>query len=197
MSFLTFKFVTIHPLNLKTWAVAALCFLFLSSCSLVPKQPPVAYGDWYFKGKMAVRNATEASSFNVEWLQQGDDFQIKLSGPLGQGRMTIKGRPNDVTLIQGDTQVQASSLSSLVYETTQLDLPLEQLQFWVRAEPYPFQPADTQVNDDGLVTAIDQAGWAVSITDYFSEATPRPRKLSFAKAGDTGKLIIREWNTLP
>lgn len=168
----------------------------LSGCSLLQTPEPLAEEAWSFKGKMAIRNDVEASSFNVYWLQQGEVFQIELSGPLGQGEVRISGQPGDVTLTQGKKEVKAISLSDLAYEITSMDLPLDHLQFWVRAEPSPFEQYILTENEAGLVEAIEQSGWRVSITDYFDDESESPRKLSFAKASETGKLIIREWNGL-
>jgi outer membrane lipoprotein LolB len=143
---------------------------------------------------MAIRNDMEASSFNVFWVQQGDVFQIELSGPLGQGEVLISGQPGDVTLTQGKKEVRALSLSDLAYEITSMDLPLDHIQFWVRALPSPFEQANVINNDAGQVERIEQSGWQVSITDYFDAPSDNPRKLNFAKSSESGKLIIREWN---
>lgn len=184
MSFLRSKF-----------ALFLLILTALSGCSLQPPKGSLIDEQWSFRGKMAVRNPTEASSFNVQWLQQGDTFQIELSGPLGQGEVFISGQPGDVTLKQGDTVVQSNSLTSLVYEATSLELPLDYLQYWVRALPSPGTPYELTKNDQGQISTIAQSGWEVAITEYFEETSAYPRKLSFAKATDSGKLIIREWNT--
>jgi len=168
--------------------------LTLTGCSLNPKKEPLQFGDWAFKGKMAVRNKTEASSFNVDWLQQGELFQIELSGPFGQGAVTIKGLPGSVTLIRGETIIQSDSLNHLLYEETSLDLPLDYLQFWVRALPSPFDSYEAVNDESGQLSELEQDGWTVSFTDYFDRENSLPRKLRFAKAEDSGKLVIREWS---
>jgi len=168
----------------------------LSACSTFKTQPTPADLDWSFTGKMAIRNATEAQSFNVDWLQMGETFQIRLYGPLGQGEVIIKGNPQQVTLIKGDQRLESHSLNGLLYESTGMDLPLDHLQYWVRAKPMPFETHLAKLNDTGQVSQIDQSGWTVLISDYFDETTPRPRKLSFANQRDSGKLVIREWNAL-
>jgi outer membrane lipoprotein LolB len=173
-----------------------LCLIILCSCSQFSTKE-YASADWSFKGKMAIQNETESSSFNIYWLQQADEYQIELSGPLGQGKVTIKGEPGLVVLIKGDDLLYSTSLSSLVAENTTLDLPLDYLQFWVRALPVPGLPYQTEQNESGQTTAILQSGWNVAISSYFDQAVHLPKKLSFVKAEQSGKLVIREWPQAP
>jgi outer membrane lipoprotein LolB len=167
----------------------------LNGCSTLKVSPQLEAGEWSFKGKMAVRNTEEASSFNVNWLQQGNFFDIELSGPLGQGAVTISGDQNRAILTQGDEQLESNNLSNLVWEATRLDLPLDQLQYWVRAQPWPYDPHTLTQNETGQTVEIIQSGWTVSITAYF-ESSNNPRKLSFARSTDNGKLVIREWQVV-
>lgn len=176
--------------------VVVLTLIFLSSCSqLATKTEPDS--DWSFRGKMAIQNETESSSFNVRWLQQAEHYQIELSGPLGQGLVTIKGEPGLVVLIKGDDLWYADSLRNLIAENTSLDLPLDYLQYWVRALPVPEVESQQSINENGQTVQILQSGWLVSITSYFEEQNTLPRKLNFAKAEQTGKLVIREWSQPP
>ena len=100
-------------------------------------------------------------------------------------------------MTQDDKMATSNSLSDLAYQATNMDLPLDYLQYWVRAKPAPKESFSLTKNANGQVTEIAQAGWVVSISDYFDEVPARPRKLSFAKEQDSGKLVIREWNPLP
>lgn len=181
--------------SLRTFA-GLVCLSFLFSCSQFSTRE-VAESDWSFKGKMAVQNEAESSSFNIYWLQQADNYQIELSGPLGQGLTTIKGQPGLVVLIHGDDLLYSDTLRNLLAENTTLDLPLDYLQYWVRALPVPEVPYQSSQNEHGQTTGIIQSGWNVSITSYFDQPDHLPKKLSFAKAQQSGKLVIREWPQAP
>ena len=186
----------LHNNSVKT-ALTLCLTLVLTGCSLFQSKPIPEDLDWSFTGKMALRNASEATSFNVDWLQIGEAYQISLYGPFGQGEITIKGQPGQVTLFQDDKKLTSTSLNGLLYEATSMDLPLDHIQYWVRAMPQPLETATVNKDAQGLVESIQQAGWQVTFSDYFEESSPRPRKLSFIKASDSGKLVIREWNPLP
>lgn len=153
--------------------------------------------NWAFTGKMAVRNATEASSFNVEWQQMAQAFEIELSGPLGQGAALIKGEPGFVTLRRGGEFWQASSLSDLADQVADLRLPLDHLQYWVRAKPFPGSRAELRrAEESGQVVMIRQSGWEVTYPSYYGEgATALPRRIDFERDDRSGRLVIRNWMT--
>jgi outer membrane lipoprotein LolB len=167
--------------------------ILLSGCSLISPKTQTVQGDWAFSGKMAIQNPTQATSFNLDWVQQNAFFQIVLSGPFGQGKISIKGEPGRVSLTKDGQQQTAHSLNGLLYNATSMDLPLDYLQFWVRAEARPGKAFSLGRNDQGQINRIVQAGWTVDISDYFAAPINLPRKLVFINGEDRGKLIIRDW----
>ncbi|MEJ2044356.1 MAG: lipoprotein insertase outer membrane protein LolB [Reinekea sp.] len=171
-----------------------LVLLQLTGCALFQKNSLPDTGDWAFKGKMAIRNEKEASSFNVTWVQQGLFYRIILSGPLRQGEMTIEGQPGNVVLTSGKDTYHANSLNQLVYELTELELPLDHISYWVRGLAMPGEKASISTSESGQINLIEQAGWLVSYNDYFTDQSALPRKLSFVREQSSGKLFIREWN---
>lgn len=179
--------------HLRRFLVA--CIVVLTGCASIQTDENLD-ADWAFKGKMAVRNATEASSVNVTWTQLNQNYDIELSGPLGQGSVSVVGRPGSVTMTQGSNNYSASTLSELVLATTNLDLPLDHLQYWVRGRPSPLAPYSLGRNAAEQVIEINQADWLVNISEYFDSDSPLPRRLQFARDENIGKLVIREW-TLP
>ncbi len=182
--------------GLRVWFFITLLSLSLFSCSHL-KGPTYDAGDWSFKGKMAVRNSTEASSFNINWLQQAEIYTLELSGPLGQGAIVINGKPGDVSLTKNNQVFHSENLSQLVYETTEMDLPMEHLQYWVRARPYPYAAYARAKDANNQLETLSQSGWTVTYSAYFEQLEPLPRKLSFTNGTDSAKLIIREWKELP
>jgi outer membrane lipoprotein LolB len=171
--------------------------LILTGCTNLGTQPNA--GDltdhWALTGKMAVRNATEASSFNVNWEQRSQAFDIELSGPFGQGAVQITGVPGKVILTRGSEQVSRNTLSELAYEITDLDLPLGYLQYWVRAKPYPGIDATIERDPTSRqVNRITQSGWQVDYPVYFDTASEAlPRRIDFVRNNSSGRLVIRNW----
>lgn len=176
--------------------IALLVPLLLVGCVTTGPQPDGSEltENWAFTGKMAVRNATEASSFNVDWQQMAQAFEIELSGPLGQGAAKIEGEPGYVTLQRGGDFWQAGSLSELGNQVADLNLPLDHLQYWVRAKPYPGSRAELKRAESGQVESIRQSGWMVTYPAYYGEgATALPRRIDFERNDSSGRLVIRNW----
>lgn len=176
---------------------ALLVAALLTGCAGFKPQPDATdlNENWAFSGKMAVRDSEEASSFNVHWQQEAQAFDIELSGPLGQGAVVIEGRPGEVVLTRGDERVRADSLRQLAYEVTNLNLPLDYLQYWVRARPAPNTEASVlREPTSGQVELIEQSGWTVTFPAYYGEGeTALPRRIDFQRNDSSGRLVIRNW----
>jgi len=173
-----------------------LAMLVLNGCSLIPKHVEDPSYDWAFEGRMSISDGQQASSFNVDWEQTAGNFEIELYGPLGQGRTQVSGTPEQVILTQGTQYWIADDLTQLALELTDMQLPLDYLQYWVRALPEPNSVAEQQRNELGQVTTLTQAGWLVEFTEYHPDATTLPSKLSFKRENRRGRLVIRDWTLI-
>lgn len=168
----------------------------LAGCSLTPKQAEEPSFDWAFTGRMSISDGQQASSFTVEWQQTALDFDIELYGPFGQGRTSITGTPEQVILTQGTQYWIADSLSQLALELTEMQLPLDYLQYWVRALPEPNSRATQKHNDLGQVISIEQAGWLVEFSEYHPQMQQLPSRLNFQRENRRGRLVIRDWTLI-
>lgn len=149
---------------------------------------------WAFSGKMAVRNAREASSFNVDWVQSQASFEIELSGPLGQGRVEVAGRPGRVTLRQGDDVWHARSLTELGQRLADMNLPLDHLQYWVRGRASPRDIGTLTLDNQGRMTRLQQSGWTVNFPAYYGDGPDAlPQRIDFERDDASGRLVIRNW----
>ena len=183
--------------NLVTRFAAMTLSLVLVGCASFSNLSHDENIDWAFKGKMAVKNSVEASSFNVIWRQEASAFDIELSGPLGQGRINVYGDHASATLVQGKDQWTANSLEDLLWDLQQISLPLDYLRYWVRALPKPNEPFKQQLNEtSGFINELTQAGWTVQYSRYQDSPPFMPTKLSFSREDRSGKLVIREWSLL-
>ncbi|AJQ96409.1 lipoprotein insertase outer membrane protein LolB [Gynuella sunshinyii] len=149
---------------------------------------------WNMDGKMGVRQDSKGASFNVAWKQYPTEFQLSLSGPLGQGAVSVSGDRYGVTMIDSDgTAHKARSLEQLMAENTDLILPLAQLPYWVKGIADPHYPATISLNENNLAGQLDQLGWTVSYLSYFQLTPPLPQKLKFQQGENSGKLVIKRW----
>ena len=136
----------------RHWLLASYLVL-LSACSLTPdvipsgQQALIANGDiqhWQVSGKIGWRHGSNAESAYLNWSQCGDHYEIRLSGPLGQGAAKLYGNSQQAYLQTGDGQVlSAGSPEQLLFQKLGWSLPLSPLKFWLRGIPSPrfaFQP---------------------------------------------------------
>lgn len=162
-----------------TAAIAAM--LFLSRCAPLPGPAPGAAVDplvheqrlralehWHLQAKAGWRSPGQNGSARLNWQQARQHFFISLSGPLGQGRVTLNGTPERVTLTPADGLTQrADSARQLLQQQTGWDLPISLLTDWLLGLPALTQPVGQLTRtDNGLLNTLQQADWQLSYSHY-------------------------------
>ena len=126
------------------WLLATLALL-LSACTRQVTQPPtpthpianLALEQWQLSGKLGIRGEDISESAYLNWQQCGDEFSIRLSGPLGNSAAHLSGNSDQVLLETGEGSYRAPSAEQLVYQQLGWQLPVSQLTYWVRGVPAP------------------------------------------------------------
>jgi outer membrane lipoprotein LolB len=159
-----------------------------------------ALSHWQLSGKLGIRAPSDSGSASLNWRQDGRRYRIDLSGPLGQKRMLINGRPGRVTLAQaGQKTRSAASAEELIAQVANWNLPVTQLGYWVRGLPSPSSPIEQiQKDERGLITELQQGGWHISYAGYAAQplngaSLPLPQKIIAQYADLRLTLIARSW----
>lgn len=196
-------------MQLRLFFIASL--LFFSGCahqgSLTP--PPdvlehqrqvQAINEWQLTGKLGIRTTNESGSASLKWAQQIANYQINLSGPLGQKRMIITGSPDKVRLEQtGEPIQEARTAEALIKKSVGWNLPVAQLAYWVRGLPAPrLRITQLEQNESGLIAQLIQGDWSISYSNYrdqtFNGAVlPLPGKITATYKDVRLVLVIRDW----
>ncbi len=79
--------------------LASLLISQLTGCSPFNNKP--VQDSWTLSGKIGITTPKESMAGFIRWQQQQDNFDIYVSGPLGQGSTRIQGNPQQATLTQG------------------------------------------------------------------------------------------------
>ena len=58
----------------------------------------MAPADFRLGGKIAVRGGAEAFSASFDWAQRGETYDVEFWGPLGQGRVRLRGDATRLTV---------------------------------------------------------------------------------------------------
>jgi outer membrane lipoprotein LolB len=189
-----------------------LSLLFLGGCahrsSLTPPQNVAehqrqlqAISDWQLSGKLGIRTADDSGSASVKWVQQLANYQINLSGPLGQKSMIITGTPEKVRLEQsGEPAQEAKTAEALIKKSAGWTLPVAQLAYWVRGVPAPkLRITHLHQNESGLIAQLIQGGWRISYSNYRDHTLngvilPLPGKITAEFEDVRLILVIRTWH---
>jgi outer membrane lipoprotein LolB len=150
---------------------------------------------WHLRGKIGLRQKNKAHSAYLNWQQCGDYYDIRLSGPFGQGAARLYGNKQRATLLRSDqTRLSASSPEQLLAQELGWSIPVSQLLYWIRGIPEPnnaFTPSATH-------TGFKQSDWQVSYptlstVDRFS----LPTKAIAKQSNLTVTLILKHWDLNP
>jgi len=193
------------------FSLLLLALLFTGGCahhSLTPPQDVLehqrqvqAINDWTLTGKLGIRTTEDSGSASVKWVQKIANYQINLSGPLGQKSMIITGTPDKVRLEQtGEPAQEAKTAEALIKKSVGWTLPVAQLAYWVRGVPAPkLRITHLQQNQNGLIDQLIQGDWSITYSNYrdqsFNGVTlPLPGKITAEYKDVRLVLVIRDWH---
>lgn len=163
------------------------------------QQSVQAIENWSFQGRSLIRQGQEGWNAGLRWTQNADDFRIKLSGPFAQGGMLLAGDDEAVTLTLDDGESHtAATPEALLEETVGWLLPVSALRDWVRGLPHDGLKTDfIELNEDGQMTRLEQAGWQVEIKRYKPFAGTRMPDKVFIEHPDLSlRLVMNRWREL-
>lgn len=183
----------------------------LSGCALVRTPPPSTPGiadpeawqerrerlngfdHWSLQGRAATGKVLGWSG-NLNWRQDGETFDVRLSGPLGAGGFRAKGEPGLVRIYTGDETYYTNEPEELVEDIVGWRFPLEGLRYWAIGLPAPGSPARLSVDGDGLLAGLYQSGWQLAFTEYQRTDGPTlPRRIVLDNGEHTLQLVIDRW----
>ena len=187
--------------------VLGITTLLLGACSQLQPAPSnsddftpnMAIQHWQLRGKMGIRYDGNAASPYLNWLQCGDAFDIRLSGPLGQGAAHLYGDQQQATLKTSDQQTfSAPSARELLSRQLGWEIPVSQLQYWIRGIPDPALASTPNAQ------GFQQLGWQLSYSkqrSYTQPSTAKPYPLPGKVVAIHPRLkltlILKHWELQP
>ena len=150
---------------------------------------------WQAVGRIGVINGQDGWHANFQWTQHERDYRIDLIGPLGQGRVLIRGDGQQVTIQTQDGQSQtAPDPDSLLERTLGVRLPVEGLRYWIRGASEPGPIAALQTDASGRLLRLEQKGWILEYPAYSPSASPAlPARIVARRQDLSVKLVIDQW----
>lgn len=192
----------------RSWCLLA-AVLVLAGCAATPTSmelPPLdswearsevlgRLQDWEFKGRIAVKAGDDGFNGKFNWAQEGEAFNATVGGPLGMGTVRIEGDGDSVVLTDKDgveTRLQdAEAELRWRYGWT---IPVASLRYWALGIPDPRLPAETELDETGRLTRLEQSNWVVQISRYREAGgQPMPRILSATSPDTRVRMVIDRW----
>jgi outer membrane lipoprotein LolB len=198
-------------LRLAVFCAALICAACESTPEVVPVDDPqrawvehqarlAAIHQWTAIGKLGIQSAQDSWSANLTWRQDRNDYRLRLSGPLGQGLMELRGTAEAVELRTSEDEVyRARTAEELMQSHAGWQVPLSGLRYWILGRPAPDAVITNFVLDPGgRLAELQQLGWRISYARYVEfDGVALPTRLTLENARLRAKLAVRNWRTGP
>lgn len=180
-------------------SLLALLALVLAGCAALP---PVDEGagrsaedveHFLLEGKVAWRHPEERGNANLSWTQRGEDYHLLLSGPLGQGAVTVERLGQGVRVSSRQGEHFAESPDALLQEALGFSVPVDEARWWVLGLPSP----GGGVARPGAERLREQ-GWEVRWSDWRQvDEYAVPRRVELERDELLLTFVITAWQLEP
>lgn len=151
---------------------------------------------WQLKGKLAIRaSGQKANAVDIFWRQQGDEFHITFT-KLFKTVLEVKQDPYGAWLRDNNGKEHyAASAERLIQQLAGWDLPLDQMQQWIKGVPQgALATYDENGNTLTINALVNQQDWQLSIASHMqTQGLSVPQNLTLKNQDNTLKLKVYEW----
>lgn len=193
---------------MKKYALLILIVFGLVGCTQTPSTKTVTWQahqqqltdltHWDFSGKLALITPEERHSLNIHWLQEDNNFHIRLSTFLGSTVLEVKKDQLGTQIIDDNGEVfWGEDAQSLITKLSGLTIPIDVLQQWVKGNP---NNASYLLDEKNQVISLagkdpDNELWSVNYNQYKNtDGINLPYKLELQRQDLRLKFSISEWH---
>lgn len=196
----------------KCKGLALAASLFLASCSILSKKSAESDLAWdarraqleqitRFTVQARVSSGVLGPKGSLHWRQRPDDFEMRVSGPLGANAMTLTGNDAAVEIRTAAERFSTTDPERLLREQLGWTFPLRQLRWWALSLPAPSSDAELELDPAGRVLVLKQDGWTLEFDEYQpvergAGPIDLPRRFQFANGKATIKVVVDAWSDL-
>jgi len=190
--------------------LAVFALILVSACSSLPFQKksslPVEwqqrasqlqqFPNWQIEARFAAVNGDEAWNGQIIWRQTASHYLIDITGPLNQGAVRIIGNPEGAELrLSDDEQYFDVDAERLLHRHTGMHLPVNALNFWLRAQIDPRSKAQNMHFDEqNQLRSFSQAKWEIEYKRYTQiENLQMPNKIFLRHPEYQVRIVIKDW----
>ncbi len=156
-----------------------------------------AISHWEIQGVFSLNQPGQAVVANYNWLQSKAGYELRIHSALNLYTVLIKGNAQQVQLWRGDTLIaNAKRPEELMLQQLGWELPVSNLQYWVRSLPAP-GPYKAHWDSWGRLSVLEQAGWKVAYQNYQShQRSDFPTLIQLSRDNWHSKILIKRWEFL-
>ena len=154
------------------------------------------FSDWQLEGRIAIHTQDDSWSGSLQWQQLNQLYDIRFSGPFGQGAMSLTGDAKRVVLStsEGDI-IGRNGPEQLMLDQLGWRVPISHLQFWVVGRPHPTDVSEkVEFDEYGRIKRLQQSDWRVDYRRYrHYQNLELPGKIFIENHRLSVKLVIDNW----
>lgn len=154
-----------------------------------------AIEEWKLVGRISLDDGDRGGSGRLQWDVKTDRSELDFHGAMGRGAWHLEIGPEAATLKEANGVEQiAPDVNGLIQNNLGWQVPMDALHWWVRGLAAPGVPESQELDEEGLLTSLDQFGWAVEFSRYDSVAGfDLPKRLNATRDNYRVKLAISRW----
>lgn len=151
---------------------------------------------WHAEGRLSVRMDGDGGQAGFTWVETRDaGFQLRLSGPWGQGAARLRGGDGAAELRSGDGYRYAGDdARSLLARVYGWDIPVAGLRSWLIG--LPADGADYTLDRFGRLATLDRGGWHIEYRRYRRVGDldlPAVLRARNAAADTEVRVVVDDW----
>lgn len=150
---------------------------------------------WQLNGRMAFKSDKEKVSAYINWNQEQQRYQVRFNSFVGTSLLTISGSHRHAIMTKGDEQYVSNEPNNLLFNVTGWDIPLLELQHWVKGS-ITEKGVNAQFDEQGLLRTMTHqtSGWAITYEDYQQvDNVVLPHLINIVKDDKLIKIKIKQW----
>lgn len=185
----------------------------LQGCAMVPLQQKLPAADatpdnelqWkrraasllYLKtftldARLAVKG--EGGGGNLHWVQEGENINLTVSGPLGMGGLRASGTLAQALIETNGEKFWTADPEATFKERIGWNLPLRKIRYWVLGVPQPDEPEEHSLDTQGRLLTLKQGGWEIQYPEYQAVTyVELPRFILLKSADVEARVVIDGW----
>lgn len=160
--------------------------------------------NWAIRGRVALFVDDQVYNLGISWIRNNDHHLINLEAAMSQGLIRLEKSPGhaQMTTSEGETYY-GNNAQQLLAQTTQLTLPVEGLESWIKGQGHENSACVPDIDAEGRATTLTQDGWKINFFDYepgslnSQQQLELPHKLYLKHDNLALKIVIDQWESEP